>query len=172
MTKLLGANTPKKRSLTDNDEWGSPIHIVQAARGLMGSIDCDPATTELYNKLIIKAPVYYTKNNNGLKHRWNGNVWLNPPISSKFDFIKLANYYYQQQIINQCFLLLPLNTLACHSASCLDKYPVCICRGRMRFNTVDENWNDTKNPGCNVFAYMGEYIEDFESIFKIYGRII
>ncbi len=46
----------------------------------MGSIDCDPASAEIANR-TVKATVYFTKEQDGLKQKWNGNVWMNPPYA-------------------------------------------------------------------------------------------
>ena len=46
----------------------------------MGSIDIDPASCELANK-VVKATKYFTKEDDGLKQEWPGNVFLNPPFA-------------------------------------------------------------------------------------------
>jgi hypothetical protein len=47
----------------------------------MGSIDLDPASCEFAND-TVQARNIYTIDHDGLKQRWYGNVWLNPPYSS------------------------------------------------------------------------------------------
>src|SRR5437879_12546719 len=47
----------------------------------MGGIDTDPATTKAANKKFIRAPTIYTKEKSGLRHKWFGGVFLNPPYS-------------------------------------------------------------------------------------------
>jgi phage N-6-adenine-methyltransferase len=63
-----------------SDEYGTPTDIIEKARRVMGSIDCDPASND-FAQNTVKAAVYYTKEENGLAHEWHGNVWLNPPYS-------------------------------------------------------------------------------------------
>lgn len=167
------ARTSTKQSVilsARDDCWGSPIHIVQDARELMGSIDCDPSTDEFYNSIIIKAPLFYTAQTNGLKNPWKGNVWLNPPYSIKFKFIHLANHRYITGQIKNCFMLLTLNTLACHASKCLDQYPVCIHRGRLNFVPLSGQ-DETQNTVNSAFVYLGEDVKKFELIFSKYGRI-
>jgi site-specific DNA-cytosine methylase len=60
-------------------EYGTPKEIVKAAREAMGSIDLDPATSERFNALYIRAPKIFTKKTDGLNKKWRGNVILNPP---------------------------------------------------------------------------------------------
>lgn len=76
-------------SLTSSksNQWNTPPGIIESARYVMGSIDCDAATNE-YAQRWIKAPVWYDGSSllmNGLIQPWfrplDGikNVWLNPP---------------------------------------------------------------------------------------------
>ena len=65
-----------------NNEWYTPTDIIETARAVMGSIDVDPASSELANK-VVKAETYYTAETNGLTKEWCGNVWMNPPNSTE-----------------------------------------------------------------------------------------
>lgn len=65
-----------------NNEWYTPADIIETARTVMGSIDVDPASSELANK-VVKAETYYTAETNGLTKEWYGNVWMNPPYSTE-----------------------------------------------------------------------------------------
>lgn len=64
-----------------NNEWYTPAELIEAARHAMGSIDTDPASSDIAQR-IVKAGTYYTAETNGLDKDWNGNVWLNPPYAS------------------------------------------------------------------------------------------
>ena len=46
----------------------------------MGSIDLDPASSEIANR-TVKAPNFYTKEDGGLDKPWTGNIFLNPPYA-------------------------------------------------------------------------------------------
>ncbi len=63
---------------SESNEHYSPEDYIEAGRVLMGSIDCDPATSELANT-VVRATVIYTKETNGFNREWHGNTWLNPP---------------------------------------------------------------------------------------------
>lgn len=65
-----------------NNEWYTPTDIIETARAVMGSIDIDPASSEIANK-TVKAETYYTAETNGLTKEWCGNVWMNPPYSTE-----------------------------------------------------------------------------------------
>ena len=65
-----------------NSEWYTPSDYIELAREVMGSIDLDPASTDIAQE-TVKAGTYYTQQTDGLTHEWSGNVWLNPPYASE-----------------------------------------------------------------------------------------
>ena len=96
-------NRPHVANNSGNNEWYTPAEYIEAAREAMGSIDTDPASNDIANK-IVKAENYYTVETNGLAHDWTGNVWMNPPYSSdlisKFvEKLKEQRANYNQAII-------------------------------------------------------------------------
>lgn len=61
-------------------EWFTPRGIVAAAREVLGSIDCDPASCAEANE-VIRAMTFFDERSNGLSdaNPWIGTVFLNPP---------------------------------------------------------------------------------------------
>ena len=73
----------KRLKKINGEEWHTPKYIVAACRkALGGTIDTDPASCEIANK-VVRAKTYYTKETDGLRHEWHGTVLLNPPYNSK-----------------------------------------------------------------------------------------
>lgn len=60
-------------------EHYTPIEYVDAARDTMGDIDLDPASCEHVNEAIVEAATFYDAQSNGIAHKWDGRVFLNPP---------------------------------------------------------------------------------------------
>src|ERR1051325_9718595 len=67
-------------NFTGDMEWYSPPELIERARTVMGSIDLDPASCALAQR-VVKAETWFDAKHDGLKRRWTGNVWLNPPFN-------------------------------------------------------------------------------------------
>lgn len=71
--------TANVRHSSENREFMTPAWLVEVARYVLGGIDCDPATSVFANE-VVRAPVIYTAETNGLlAPRWEGRTLLNPP---------------------------------------------------------------------------------------------
>jgi hypothetical protein len=62
------------------ESWFTPALYLDAARAVLGSIDCAPASC-IQAQAKVQAKVFYSAEENKLKRRWQGKVWLNPPYT-------------------------------------------------------------------------------------------
>src|SRR5262249_11893632 len=73
-------NRPHVAHNSGENEWYTPPEYIAAARAVLGSIDVDPASSDIAQETVC-ASVYYTKQDDGLAKLWRGKVWMNPPYS-------------------------------------------------------------------------------------------
>jgi phage N-6-adenine-methyltransferase len=65
---------------TGENEWYTPKQYIEAARAVLGTIDLDPASSEIAQR-TVKASKFFTIETYGLAQEWKGTVWLNPPYA-------------------------------------------------------------------------------------------
>ncbi len=58
-----------------SDEWPTPQWLADQLAAEFGPFDLDPAATAEN----AKAPLFFTREDDGLRQPWHGKVWLNPP---------------------------------------------------------------------------------------------
>ena len=67
----------KKEPVGPND-WLTPSHVIEAVRGVLGAIECDPCAAS--SETASLAEIQYSKNEDGLAdaNPWPGTVWIAP----------------------------------------------------------------------------------------------
>jgi hypothetical protein len=64
---------------SESNEHFSPSKVVEPGRILLRGFDLDPASCEVANTRLIRAPHYFDRAMDGFNRPWFGKVWLNPP---------------------------------------------------------------------------------------------
>ena len=150
-----------------NNEWYTPSEYIESARAVMGSIDLDPATSDIANE-TVRANEIYTSETNGLSHSWNGNVWLNPPYSSELIVQFADKLIHELENINQAIVLVN-NATETEWFSKLIAHTSCVCfpRSRVKFYMPDGKIGAPLQG--QAILYFGTRIAEFIKEFRVKG---
>lgn len=166
MSTLFGDEMNEKQGKKSN-EWYTPAKYIEAARAVMQGIDLDPASCEMANR-TVKAARYYTKQDDGLKKEWSGNIWLNPPFSAQAVWTQKAITEYTRGCAKQIILLLQAATERVWFQP-LWEYVLCFSNHQIIFYRPNASPYHIYHGTC--FAYLGSHEEAFIRIFASFGRI-
>ena len=156
-----------------NNEWYTPTEYIEAARAVMGDIELDPASSEIANQ-TVKARVYFTAEDDGLRFHWDGRVWMNPPYSSELigKFTDKLVQHFAGGDVTEAIVLVNNATetgwfqtmLVCASA-------VCFIKRRVKFIDMDGNPSGAPLQG-QAILYMGDNPQGFTDRFSEFGVIL
>ena len=169
--KELGFKQSTKAMVaSDSNEWYTPENYVKTVKEVLGTIDLDPASCELANK-FIKAGKFFTQEDDGLRHKWFGSVFLNPPygdLGPKF-VAKLLEEY-EAGHVKEAILLVNSHCTDSKWFKPLFDYVLCFTDHRSRFWNADGV--GTGPTHGSVFVYLGLKPDVFAARFKQYGAIV
>ena len=153
-------------------EWYTPRDYIEAARAVMGGIDCDPASSVSANA-IVQATQFYTRDDNGLAQPWRGRVWLNPPYAQPLvdQFCERLAAHVSAGTVTEAVVLVNNATetrwfarLAAVAAA------ICFPRGRVRF------WSPGKDTAAplqgQAVVYVGAHVTPFLREFGAFGLVV
>jgi len=153
------------------NEWYTPPEYIESARAVMDGITLDPASSDIANK-TVQADSYYTKDDDGLKQQWAGNVWMNPPYAapliSQFTS-KICESFNNGELDNAIILINNATETAWFQRMAAIATAICFPSRRIKFNDPEGN------PGAplqgQAIVYMGNEIESFHREFSGYGFV-
>lgn len=182
---------PSRLSSASNEHYTPPEYIA-AARKCLGSIDLDPASCAVANR-IVGASRFFTIEDDGLSQPWVGNVWLNPPggtvdrrSSQAVWWDKLVAEYMAQRAHAAVFLGFSIELLAVSQDSPLwpGELAFCVPRKRIAFLTprpdaqvgmfgeaLDELVEGSAPTHSNVIVGLGVDRVAFRDAFAPFGRV-
>jgi len=150
------------------NEWYTPEKFITAARNVMGSIDFDPASSEIANR-TVGATTYKTKDDSGLDVDWHGNVWMNPPYAQPLIMQFSEKVVEQLPNIKQAIVLVNNGTetkwfqLMAKNASA-----ICLISSRVKFIDPDGNASGAPLQG-QIILYFGDNPVGFCEVFSEFG---
>lgn len=152
-----------------NNEWYTPKKYIEAAKAVMDRITLDPASSDIANK-VVKADIYYTAEQDGLAHPWNGKVWLNPPYSSTLlpRFIDKLIEHIRAGDINEAIVLVNNATETTWFSKLTDIATAIIFpKGRIRYYMPGRKTGVPLQG--QAFIYYGSQAELFLEVFQKFG---
>jgi len=153
-----------------NNHWYTPKKFIESARHVMGSIDLDPASSELANK-NVNALAFFDEKINGLNQDWDGNnIWMNPPYSQPL----IAQFC--EKIINSSLksaIILVNNATDTRWFQLLmtKASGVCFPSSRIKFIDLDGNPSGSPLQG-QAIIYIGSDFNGFKNSFSIHGMVL
>lgn len=156
---------------TGDAESYTPKEYIEAARGVMGGIDIDPASNPKAQE-TVKAEKFFTAEDNGLDQFWRGNVFLNPPYSFPLirDFINKLIAGVKSGEVSQAILLTNDNT---DTGWWQDSFNAagmaCLLNHRINFRKPDGTTSSPTNG--QTFFYFGKNKAKFAAAFSQFGTI-
>ncbi len=161
---------PEKGDKT-SDRWGTPPHILDAARAVLGAFDLDPATEERANE-NVQAERIYTEADNGLEQEWAGKVWLNPPYSDPGPWMRKAQAEHAAKRVSDVIGIVPASTDVGWFGDVMWESSLCFLTGRPAFFDLIANEYRGAGRGAVVVFYIGERRETFAKHFDPLGQIV
>jgi ParB family chromosome partitioning protein len=163
--RMLGAVL----SSTSN-EWPTPPVYVEAAREVLGGIDLDPASREVYNR-TVRAGRYYTEDIDGLAQPWAGRVWLNPPYGGQQGpFVAKAFDEYAAGRV-EAFIVL-LNAYGLDAAWFRPLWEHLLCFTDHRIDFRGDRGQGGGSTFGSVFVYVGPERMHFARVFSQFGYVV
>jgi len=171
--KMLTAGGKEKTAHVSHNsgdnEWYTPTEFVEAAREVMGGIDCDPASSEIANR-TVKAKKYFDKEQDGLKQKWGKRVFMNPPYASPLvaQFAEAVASKFEDKEIEQAIVLVNNATETSWFARIAGQASaICFPAARIKFT------DPTGKPGAplqgQAVLYLGDRHKEFFVAFKPFG---
>ncbi len=157
---------------TGENEWYTPQEHIDAAYKVLGSIDLDPASSEIANQRV-KAGRIFTIADDGLTKEWGGKVWMNPPYAQPHiaNFIeKLASEYEAGRVTEAIALTHNYTDTQWFHRAALSCAAICFTRGRIGFLSP-EGKRAAPTQG-QAFFYYGAKVSDFLDAFCRIGFVV
>ncbi len=169
--EIWGHNTTRATAQTGDNEWFTPAEYIEMARGVLGDIDLDPASSAEAQE-VVKASNWHGVDTDGLLHEWYGQIWLNPPYAQPLisEFVSKLIGEYSAGRISSAIMLTnnSTDTAWWHDAASVAG-AICFTRGRVQFYKQDGGPSAPLQG--QVFFYFGEDVETFTLHFQEIGFV-
>lgn len=158
---------------TGQNEWYTPAEYIGAVRDVLGTIDLDPASSEIANK-VVGADRFFTAEDDGLAKEWTAKtLWMNPPYAQPLiaQFVeKLVSEIAAWRVLEAIALTHNYTDTAWFHRAEENCQAICFTRGRIGFLSPDgERASATQG---QAFFYFGDNVEKFANRFRSIGFVV
>jgi len=170
---IVGNKSHRARADDTSDEWYTPVHpYIDAVKEVLGSIDLDPATIA-FAQARIRAAHCFTKDDDGLVHKWSGRVFLNAPFSKIKKFVdKLVDEVQHKHITAAIMVTHAFTDTAWWHKAAYAATAIAFTSGRIKFE--QENGPDRRSgpQEGQSFFYFGKDVTKFRTVFERFGIVL
>jgi len=164
---------PHVAQASGENEWYTPPEYVEAARKVLGAIDCDPASSEVANR-TVRATKFYGKADQGQRQKWGKRVWMNPPygqpVIAEFAAAMCAKID-SSEVTHACVLVNNATETEWFQSMLSRADGVCFIRGRISFLNSEGKAAEKPLQGQAVL-YFGPDINGFAEAFRDKGIVL
>ncbi len=160
-----------KEVLSSKDvEWWTPKKYITAVRKVLGTIDLDPASSILANK-VVQAKKIFTEKDDGIKQEWSGRVFLNPPYGGTAGAAFAEKLYksYGAGVVEAIMLVNSRATDAEWFQKCFSGL-ICFTHHRIDFDSPSKKKSSSTHGSC--FVYFGPNEDKFAKEFGDFGNVV
>ncbi len=162
---LLATDGMQVHYSSNTPHWNTPKHIVGLVEQVLGTIDLDPCSDEL-ERPNIPAQNHFTAAEDGLRQKWHGTVYMNPPYGrSIVQWVEHLCQEFAEGRTSEAIALVPSRTDT-KWFQLFAPFAKCFIHGRLRFGGAENT-----APFPSVAVYMGSKTSLFADIFADTGTI-
>lgn len=152
-----------------NNEWYTPICFIESTRYVMGTIDFDPASSDIANQ-TVKVDKFYSIIEDVLKQPWRGNVFMNSSYGRNLIGKFIDKLIYSN--INQA-IVMTNNATETQWGSKLLSHSKVVCFVTKRVKFITPEGLSLKSPlQGQMICYIGNNEIGFKNEFSQYGVVL
>lgn len=182
------------RHTSNKSNWITPPWLIEAARGVLGRIDLDPASSTQANE-TVQAQAYFDEQRDGLLEQWRLSlhfpkprcIWLNPPggktpsgesQTKRFWQRLLRERKHNVEFGHALFLAFSIETAQTTQLKCehsLLSFPTCFLKRRVAYINPETGKPTTGMTHSSCITYISgrlDHTEQFVNIFSQFGEIV
>jgi ParB-like chromosome segregation protein Spo0J len=167
--KTAGLDGKYRSAVGMSQERYTPAGIADAVRRVLKQIDLDPASSRNANK-IVGASSYFTRGTDGLKRRWRGRVFLNPPFDAWPTWLAKLEEEIAAGRVKQAIVVGPANISAFRSLLRRGGLLLVPTERPKFYDPTADRLVDP--PFGSLICYVGEEKDRFVEVFSEQGLIL